>query len=104
MTLKLFPEYIGDIQRRQIQCQCVAEHLHPAHAAAQAPFLVFSLVYVWGSLVLGQVNLFTLAGLLLALGSIGLGLAAASPTAAPRPKPSSNWPRRAKRWRSTSGT
>ena len=39
-------------------------------------------VYVWGSLVLGQVNLFTLAGLLLAFGSrserlAGLGLALA---------------------------
>ena len=55
--------------------------------AARAPFLVFSLVYVWGSLVLGQVNLFTLAGLLLALGSrsdrlAGLGLALAIVTRA----------------------
>ena len=55
--------------------------------AARAPFLVFSLVYVWGSLVLGQVNLFTLAGLLLAFGSrsdrtAGLGLALAIVTRA----------------------
>jgi len=54
---------------------------------ARAPFVVFSLVYVWGSLVLGQVNLFTLAGLLLAFGSrserlAGLGLALAIVTRA----------------------
>jgi hypothetical protein len=50
--------------------------------ARRAPFLAFCFVYVWGSLVLGQVNLFTLAGLLLALGArnsaaAGLGLALA---------------------------
>lgn len=49
---------------------------------AQAPRLVFSFVYLWASVFLGQVNLFVLAGLLLALGSrrdavSGLGLALA---------------------------
>ena len=37
--------------------------------AARAPLVVFSFVYIWGSLWMGQVNLFALAGLLLALGS-----------------------------------
>ena len=55
--------------------------------AARAPLVVFSLVYVSGSVVLGQVNLFTLAGLLLALGCrsdrlAGLGLALAIVTRA----------------------
>ena len=50
--------------------------------AAKAPLVLFATVYVWGSIVLGQVNVFALAGLLLALGSrnsaaAGLGLALA---------------------------
>jgi alpha-1,2-mannosyltransferase len=50
--------------------------------ARQAPKLVFAMVYLWASVFLGQVNLFVLAGLLLALGSrndrwAGLGLALA---------------------------
>ncbi|HEY3317917.1 MAG TPA: glycosyltransferase family 87 protein [Coriobacteriia bacterium] len=48
----------------------------------RAPSMVFGLTYVWASLFLGQVNLFVLAGLLLALGcrrnaAAGLGLALA---------------------------
>jgi len=54
---------------------------------ARAPLVVFSFVYVWGSLWMGQVNLFALAGLLLALGSrsdrlSGLGFALAVATRA----------------------
>ena len=54
---------------------------------AQAPLVVFSFVYVWGSLLMGQVNLFTLAGLLLAFGTrserlAGFGLALAIVTRA----------------------
>ena len=54
---------------------------------AKAPLLAFSFVYMWGSLVLGQVNLFTLAGLLLAFGAqservAGLGFALAIVTRA----------------------
>ena len=50
--------------------------------AARVPRLVLCFVYVWASIFLGQVNLFVLAGLLLALGSrrdslAGLGLALA---------------------------
>ncbi len=50
--------------------------------ARQAPRLVFGLGYVWVTVFLGQVNLFVLSGLLLALGSrndraAGLGLAVA---------------------------
>lgn len=50
--------------------------------AWQTPRLVFGLGYLWAAVFLGQVNLFVLAGLLLALGSrndrlAGLGLAAA---------------------------
>lgn len=49
---------------------------------ARAPWVPFAFTYLWGSIVLGQVNLFVLAGLLLALGSrrdaaAGLGLALA---------------------------
>ena len=49
--------------------------------------VVFSFVYVWGSLWMGQVNLFTLAGLLLAFGArsdrlAGFGLALAIVTRA----------------------
>jgi hypothetical protein len=59
----------------------------PGTLVARAPFLAFCLVYVWGSLILGQVNLFTLAGLLLAFGSrsdrvAGMGLALAIVTRA----------------------
>lgn len=54
---------------------------------ARAPMVVFSLVYVWGSLWMGQVNLFTLAGLLLVFGTrsermAGFGLALAIVTRA----------------------
>jgi hypothetical protein len=54
---------------------------------AKAPLVVFSFVYVWGSLWMGQVNLFTLAGLLLAFGArshrlAGFGLALAIVTRA----------------------
>ena len=54
---------------------------------SRAPLVVFSFVYVWGSLFMGQVNLFTLAGLLLAFGSrnerlAGFGLALAIVTRA----------------------
>ena len=54
---------------------------------ARAPLVVFSFVYVWGSLWIGQVNLFTLAGLLLAFGTrnerlAGFGLALAIVTRA----------------------
>ena len=54
---------------------------------ARAPWLVFSFVYLWGSLWMGQVNLFTLAGLLLAFGArsdrlAGFGLALAVVTRA----------------------
>ena len=54
---------------------------------AKAPLVVFSFVYVWGSLWMGQVNVFTLAGLLLAFGSrsdrlAGFGLALAIVTRA----------------------
>jgi hypothetical protein len=50
--------------------------------ARRAPKLVFAMGYLWASVFLGQVNLFVLAGLLLALGSrndrwAGLGLALA---------------------------
>ncbi len=50
--------------------------------ARRMPRFVFSLGYLWAALVLGQVNLFVLAGLLLALGArsdrlSGFGLAAA---------------------------
>jgi alpha-1,2-mannosyltransferase len=48
----------------------------------RAPSLVFGFTYVWASLFLGQINLFVLAGVLLALGcrrnaAAGLGLALA---------------------------
>lgn len=54
---------------------------------AQAPMVVFSFVYVMGSIWIGQVNLFALAGLLLALGTrndrlAGLGLSLAVATRA----------------------
>lgn len=54
---------------------------------ARAPLVLFSSVYLWGSLWMGQVNLFALAGLLLAFGSrsgrlAGLGLALATATRA----------------------
>ncbi len=54
---------------------------------ARAPMLAFSFVYLWGSLWMGQVNLFALAGLLLALGTrsdrlAGFGLALAVVTRA----------------------
>ena len=69
---------------------------------AQAPMVVFSFAYIWGSLWIGQVNLFALGGLLLAFGvgangSPGLGSASRSP---PVPCPSrspSSW------WRSEGG-
>lgn len=54
---------------------------------SRAPLVVFSFVYVWGSLFMGQVNVFTLAGLLLAFGTrnerlAGFGLALAIVTRA----------------------
>lgn len=54
---------------------------------SKAPLVVFSFVYMWGSLWMGQVNLFTLAGLLLAFGVksdrlAGFGLALAIVTRA----------------------
>jgi alpha-1,2-mannosyltransferase len=54
---------------------------------ARAPVLAFSFVYLWGSLWMGQVNLFALAGLLLAFGArtdrlAGFGLALAVVTRA----------------------
>ncbi len=56
--------------------------LRPDALASRAPRLVFGLGYIWATVFLGQVNLFVLAGLLLALGSrndrlSGLGFAAA---------------------------
>ena len=55
---------------------------------ARAPLVSFSFVYMWGSLWMGQVNLFTLAGLLLAFGvrsdrlaGFGLALAIVDPGA-----------------------
>ncbi len=56
--------------------------LEPDALARQAPRLVFGLGYFWATVFLGQVNLFVLAGLLLALGSrndrlAGFGLAVA---------------------------
>jgi hypothetical protein len=54
---------------------------------ARAPVLIFTFAYTWGSLRLGTVNLFSLAGLLMALGSrddryAGIGLAFATVTRA----------------------
>ena len=54
---------------------------------ARAPLVAFSFVYMWGSLWMGQVNLFALAGLLLAFGArsdrvAGFGLALAIVTRA----------------------
>lgn len=54
---------------------------------ARAPVVVLSLTYVWGSIWMGQVNLFALAGLLLAFGArsprtAGVGLALAVATRA----------------------
>ena len=56
--------------------------VEPDALARQAPRLVFGLGYLWATVFLGQVNLFVLAGLLLALGSrndrlSGFGLAMA---------------------------
>jgi hypothetical protein len=56
--------------------------LEPDALARQAPRLIFGLGFLWATVFLGQVNLFVLAGLLLALGSrndrlAGLGLAGA---------------------------
>ena len=56
--------------------------LDSATLARRAPRLVFGLGYIWASVFLGQVNVFVLAGLLLALGSrddrlSGFGLAVA---------------------------
>lgn len=56
--------------------------LEPDALARQAPRLVFGLGYLWATVFLGQVSLFVLAGLLLALGSrnnrlAGFGLAVA---------------------------
>ncbi len=56
--------------------------LEPDALARRAPRLVFGLGFLWATVFLGQVNLFVLAGLLLALGSrndrlAGLGLATA---------------------------
>ena len=56
--------------------------LDPTMLARRAPRIVFALGYVWATVYLGQVNLFVLAGLLLALGCrndrlAGLGLATA---------------------------
>ena len=56
--------------------------VEPDTLARRAPRLVFGLGYLWATVFLGQVNLFVLAGLLLALGSrndrlSGFGLAMA---------------------------